>query len=217
MKKTFSILFSVLAALYPVLVFLALVILRIPIRLLSLCIAAVAFVFFLSFTNEKKRSGPIGWKSVAVSAFFIAAGLLCYFSNKTIFLKLYSVVVNITLLIVFGSTLFFPPNIIFRFATLQDKSIKGSATEKKVRHYCRTVTVVWCTFFILNGLVAGYTVFFCSDKIWSIYNGGISYLLMGFLFAAEYLVRKRVQKKLAREDHRDTPVGKGVETGNKSE
>jgi acyl-coenzyme A synthetase/AMP-(fatty) acid ligase len=85
---------------------------------------------------------------------------------------------------------------IFRFATIQDKSIKGSLEEKLVAAYCRKVTWMWCGFFIFNGSMAAITIFFGSDIIWSVYNGGISYILMGSLFAGEFLVRKMVQKKM---------------------
>jgi acyl-coenzyme A synthetase/AMP-(fatty) acid ligase len=85
---------------------------------------------------------------------------------------------------------------IFRFALLQDKTIKGSPGEKRISSYCRKVTVIWCAFFILNEAAAAFTIFFGSDFVWSIYNGGISYILMGILFACEYLVRIRVQKTI---------------------
>jgi acyl-coenzyme A synthetase/AMP-(fatty) acid ligase/3-hydroxymyristoyl/3-hydroxydecanoyl-(acyl carrier protein) dehydratase len=85
---------------------------------------------------------------------------------------------------------------IFRFATMQDKSIKGSLEEKHVASYCRKVTWMWCGFFIFNGGIAAITIFFGSDIIWSVYNGGISYILMGSLFAGEFLVRKMVQKRM---------------------
>jgi acyl-coenzyme A synthetase/AMP-(fatty) acid ligase/3-hydroxymyristoyl/3-hydroxydecanoyl-(acyl carrier protein) dehydratase len=100
------------------------------------------------------------------------------------------------LLGVFGFTLFSPPSMIFRFATFQDKSIVGSLAEKRVEGYCRKVTLVWCGFFILNGGIASYTIFSGSDILWSIYNGGISYILMGLLFAGEFIIRKKADKKM---------------------
>ena len=109
------------------------------------------------------------------------------------------------LLIVFGSTLFLKPNIIFRFATLADKSIAGSSYENQVRLYCKKVTIVWCCFFILNGTAAALTTF--ADKlfgldqeqarrVWAVYNGGISYALMGTLFLVEFIIRKLVDAKM---------------------
>jgi acyl-coenzyme A synthetase/AMP-(fatty) acid ligase len=87
---------------------------------------------------------------------------------------------------------------IFRFAVLQNKRIRGSLGEKRVEAYCRKVTLVWCGFFVLNGGVAAWTVFFAPQALWSLYNGGISYMLMGILFGGELMVRKMADKKTPR-------------------
>lgn len=199
MKRFLTVLFGIIAALYPLLVFTCLVLLKLPVRILSLCIVVLAFAFFLGATgNRKNENGKriMSVRPLFSAGLFLLVGLLCFFSNQTIFLKLYSVVISATLLITFGSTLFFAPNIIFRFATLADKSIIGSVAEKRVEQYCRNVCIVWCIFFIANGSVAAYTAFFASDRVWSVYNGGISYALMGLLFAVEFIIRKQVDKKM---------------------
>lgn len=200
MKKFLKALFYVIAAVYPILVFSLLVVFKVDTKVLSLCIVALAAAFFLSATGSKKvgdnEKGALDWKPLVSSALFLIAGLFCFITGKEYFLKLYSVVINATLLAVFGSTLFIEPNIIFRFATLADKSIKGSSFEKQVYSYCKKVTVVWCCFFIINGGIAAYTTFFCSREVWAIYNGGISYVLMGTLFVVEFIIRKMVDKKM---------------------
>lgn len=207
MKKFLKVLFYVVAAVYPVLVFSMLVVFKMPVRILSLCVVALACAFFLSATGNRKSDGKsekkaLDWRPMLSSALFLLAGILCFVFNKKIFLKLYSVVISATMLFVFGSSLFFKPNIIFRFACLGDKSIKGSSFESQVNDYCRKVTVVWCVFFILNGSISAFTALHdfgndvLNDKIWSVYNGGISYILMGLLFAVEFIVRKMVDKKM---------------------
>lgn len=200
MKKFLKALFYVIAAVYPILVFSLLVVFKVDTKVLSLCIVALAAAFFLSATGSKKvgdnEKGALDWKPLVSSALFLIAGLFCFITGKEYFLKLYSVVINATLLAVFGSTLFIEPNIIFRFATLADKSIKGSSFEKQVYSYCKKVTVVWCCFFIINGGIAAYTTFFCSREVWAIYNGGISYVLMGTLFVVEFIIRKMVDRKM---------------------
>lgn len=207
MKNFLKVLFYVVAAVYPVLVFSMLVVFRMPVRILSLCVVALACAFFLSATGNRKSDGKsekkaLDWRPMLSSALFLLAGILCFVFNKKIFLKLYSVVISATMLFVFGSSLFFKPNIIFRFACLGDKSIKGSSFESQVNDYCRKVTVVWCVFFILNGSISAFTALHdfgndvLNDKIWSVYNGGISYILMGLLFAVEFIVRKMVDKKM---------------------
>ena len=208
MKKFLKALFYVIAAVYPILVFTLLVVFKVETKILSLCIVALAATFFLSATGSKKTSNKksaLDWKPLLSSVLFLAAGLFCFFTGKEFFLRLYSVVINIMLLIVFGSTLFLKPNIIFRFATLADKSITGSSYENQVRLYCKKVTIVWCCFFILNGTVATLTTF--ADKlfgldqeqarrVWAVYNGGISYALMGTLFLVEFIIRKLVDAKM---------------------
>lgn len=208
MRKFLKALFYVIAALYPILVFTLLVVFKVETKILSLCIIALAAAFFLSATGSKKTSnkkGALDWKPLLSSVLFLAAGLFCFITGKEFFIKLYSVVINVTLLFVFGSTLFLKPSIIFRFATLADKSIAGSSYENQVKLYCRNVTIVWCGFFILNGSAAALTTF--ADKIfglspqearrvWAVYNGGISYVLMGTLFVVEFIIRKLVDRKM---------------------
>ncbi|MCL2800281.1 MAG: AMP-binding protein [Treponema sp.] len=134
---------------------------------------------------------PFFWLTTPLFAF----GIFCLFSESGSILKLYPILMNLMFLFIFGITLFMPTSIIFRFAVLMDKSIPSSPWNKKIAEYCRKVTIVWCCFFILNGSFAAYTVFFGSDTLWTIYNGGIVFVLMGLIFAIEYIIRKIIQKK----------------------
>ncbi|MBO4699839.1 AMP-binding protein [bacterium] len=206
MKRAIRIFFYVISALYPILVFALLVVFKLPLKLFSLCVIALAAALFLS-VSAKKGNKNLDWKPLATSILFFIAGLLCFLTGEAIFLKLYPVAINLIFLAFFASTLHSGPNIVFRFATLSDKSIKGAFHEKKVENYCRKVTIIWCIFFILNGSVAILTVFAGrifgitpenADKAWSLYNGGFSYILMGILFAAEFIVRKFVDKKMVK-------------------
>jgi len=56
--------------------------------------------------------------------------------------------------------------------------------------YCRAITAIWCGFFVLNGLTSALLAIWGTRSAWALYSGLIAYLLMGLLFAAEYLVRK---------------------------
>ncbi|MDR2952673.1 MAG: AMP-binding protein [Treponema sp.] len=153
--------------------------------------ALLAFVTGTGFSFRRKNK-DLSWNFLLL----FGLGALCLIVNSSIILKFYPLLMNGLFLAAFGSTLFFPPSMIFRFATLQDKSIRGSLTEKRVSAYCRKVTKVWCGFFIFNGSVAAWTIFSGSDALWSVYNGGISYILIGALFTGEFIVRKIVQKKM---------------------
>jgi acyl-coenzyme A synthetase/AMP-(fatty) acid ligase/uncharacterized membrane protein/3-hydroxymyristoyl/3-hydroxydecanoyl-(acyl carrier protein) dehydratase len=194
LRNISKVLFFIAAALYPALIFYFLVIRKIPLRLFSLFVMAFALFAFIAGTSAKSKAKgkSFFWNSLLL----FGLGALCLIINSALILKLYPLLMNILFLAAFGGTLFFPPSMIFRFATMQDKTIIGSLNEKRVAAYCRKVTVVWCGFFVFNGSMAAWTIFSGSDALWSVYNGGISYILIGVLFAGEFMVRKVVQKKM---------------------
>jgi len=104
-------------------------------------------------------------------------------------LKFYPVMMNLGFLILFVSSLYSPPSIIERLARLQDPNLPEKAIA-----YTRKVTWVWSGFFLLNGSVAAITALWATDKVWMLYNGFIAYILMGCLFAGEWLVRQKVKQ-----------------------
>ncbi|SUB17440.1 Predicted membrane protein [Pantoea agglomerans] len=53
-------------------------------------------------------------------------------------------------------------------------------------------------FFIGNGSMAIYTCLLGDLRLWTLWNGGISYLLIAVLMSAEWLVRQRVRRKSMR-------------------
>lgn len=103
---------------------------------------------------------------------------------------LYPVFMSVTMLVAFAVTLFKPPSMIERFARIMEPDLD----ERGVR-YTRRVTMVWAGFFALNGLIALWTVVAGDLFWWGLYNGLISYLLAGALFAVEFIVRQRVRSR----------------------
>lgn len=184
--------FILLSILCPAAVFCCLVIFHVPIRIFSLFVVFLALVYLLIFTGNKKRN----LKSLVSASLLLLGGIVCLATGKDFFIKLYPVLMNVIFLFTFAATLFSRPNICFRFACLADKKLAKSHISRRVEKYCFKVTLIWCVFFVLNGSAALYTVLCKSDKIWSIYNGGISYILMGVLFAGEFLVRMIVNSKM---------------------
>ena len=126
------------------------------------------------------------WLVSAFGGLLLAAAAA--FGNSVLPLKFYPVLVNAVLLAVFAISLLHPPSAIERFARMQEPDLP----EAGVR-YTRRVTQVWCGFFIVNGSIALATALWASDAGWALYNGLIAYLLMGLLFAGEWLVRRRVR------------------------
>lgn len=94
------------------------------------------------------------------------------------------VVISTVLLLHFGGSLRSVP-IVERFARMQSESLSIA----QVR-YCRTVTMVWCVFFVLNGSTAALLALFAPLAVWAAYTGAGAYVLMGLLGATEYVVRK---------------------------
>jgi len=188
-KRLSVILFSIAAVLYPAMVYYFLAVRNIPLRHFSVFIIAFALIAFFTVTSKKKSF-------LQGSLVLLAVGILCLITNSSIILKFYPLLMNVLMFSFFFSTLFIPPNMIFRFATMQDKSIKGSMGERKVEAYCKNVTLIWCGFFIINGSIAAWTIFSGSDILWSVYNGGISYVLIGLVFTGEFIIRKMTQKNI---------------------
>lgn len=100
------------------------------------------------------------------------------------FLLAYPSLVNLVFLVQFAWSLRGTP-MAERFARLEASDLSPA----EVR-YCRRVTLTWCGFFVLNGGAATALAVLASQTVWAAYTGGISYLLMGLLFAGEYVVRK---------------------------
>ncbi|HEZ2311327.1 TPA: hypothetical protein WHR96_000813 [Neisseria meningitidis] len=101
----------------------------------------------------------------------------------------YPVLVNLMMLAVFGGSLFAGQTVIEKLARLQQPDLPEKAV-----HYTRRVTQVWCVFFIINGTLAALLVRLGRYDWWAVYTGVIAYVLMGMLFAGEWLYRKLVLK-----------------------
>lgn len=175
MSRIRATLVLLLSLTYPLLVYLALG--RFEPRWLAL------LLFSLALLRAATAREPV-WLVAAAGAGLLAA--LTTLLNDALPLKMYPVLVNATLLAVFGISLRHPPTVVERLARLRHPQLPPSGVA-----YTRRVTQVWCGFFVLNGLAALATAMYASDCAWALYNGFIAYLLMGLLFAGEWLVRRR--------------------------
>jgi uncharacterized membrane protein len=95
------------------------------------------------------------------------------------------VAISAVLLVTFGATLGTDLPMIERFARLQVDDL----TPEELR-WCRGWTIAWCAFFIVNGLTALLLALYADLRAWALYNGLISYILMGMMFSFEYVFRK---------------------------
>jgi uncharacterized membrane protein len=179
---------------YPFLMLACLVVFKASARGIGLCLCVVASLNFFAMSDSVGGAAAKArrWGAFGLSLALVA---LVFATDNAVFARMYPVVVNLALLAVFGFSLLNPPTAAFRIATLQDKSLRDPGPERdKAESYCRKVTVVWCCFFALNGSIALYTALVASPVAWSVYNGFISYLLMGALFLGETLARRRAMR-----------------------
>ncbi|MCV2368072.1 COG4648 family protein [Roseateles oligotrophus] len=172
-----SLLVGLLTAAYPLLVYFGLG--RFEPRWLALMLAGLALLRAIGSPDRF-------WRWAAAGALALAG--VSALGNAALPLKLYPVLVNTVLLCVFGASLLHPPSAIERLARLREPELDAHGVA-----YTRRVTQVWCGFFLVNGGIALATGLWASNAQWALYNGLISYLLMGLLLGGEWLVRQRLR------------------------
>lgn len=115
-----------------------------------------------------------------LAGLLILTGLL----NEGIWLLLLPTLVNAGLLLVFARTLLEGPTLIETIARMQDGELRPEEVA-----YCRSVTRVWCAFFVVNGAIALWLALLPDPLPWTLYTGLVSYLLAGLVFSVEFAVR----------------------------
>ena len=180
MKPVFHIALKSLFLLYPFLIFLSLQ-KGLPLRLVAFFLF---FIVLFQFLSQK----IVILKNLL---FFVMLGILIatFYYDTDIFLKAYPVFISSGLLVAFALSLKFPPTIIEKIARLKNADLSDYAIS-----YIRKVTKIWCVFFLFNA-TAAFCTMFMSAQIWLLYNGLISYLLVGSLMGIEFLVRRQHMKR----------------------
>lgn len=130
-------------------------------------------------------------KFLKILAPFIGMFIIIFAFHYTnlIFFKYYPPIVNFCFFVVFFSSLFQEKTVIQKMALLMEPD-----ADEKVMSYTRNLTYVWAVFTLLNFLVSVWTIFL-SKEMWTLYNGCISYILVGMIFAVEYIVRINFKRK----------------------
>ncbi|WP_143425987.1 hypothetical protein [Gilliamella sp. wkB308] len=115
--------------------------------------------------------------------------VISWLFSKYQLLLFYPVAVNLIFFIVFSYSLTQPQTIIEKFARMNNPQLPNQAIR-----YKRNVTIFWSLFFIFNGSVALITCLLENMYWWTIYNGLISYLLIGICMGMEWLIRQKFQR-----------------------
>lgn len=99
----------------------------------------------------------------------------------------YPAVINLGFLMVFYMSLSGHKNFIQQIA---EKTNRISLNAEGIC-YTRKVTLVWCGFFMVNILISTTLAWYEQLELWTVYNGVVSYLVMGVLFLGERIVRPK--------------------------
>ncbi|MCM8525076.1 MAG: hypothetical protein NE327_01060 [Lentisphaeraceae bacterium] len=180
MRKVGGILVILLIIAYPFLVYLG--INHLSLKVIGWIFLGIIIIRSLILKNQNQQWLPI------IIGVFVSTILLNVF-NDPIYLKINPVFISLSVFTAFTITLFKPPSMIETFARIQDKNLPDKAIP-----YCRKITIIWCAFLLINSVIALYTALYTDMKTWTLYNGLISYLLMGALFAGEFLYRTFILK-----------------------
>ena len=170
-NKLFKISGLILSLLYPFCIFFLLK-KGISLRWMSLFLAVLILAAFLR--SQKK---VVLW----IGAVLLAG---CLLTDDIFFLKLYPVCMNFLVCTAFLLSLKGTPLI-----TVFAEKMKHPLTPD-VLNYTRKATWAWGIFMAINTFVSLITVFL-PMSYWTFYNGFLSYILIGLMFGAEYLCRRR--------------------------
>lgn len=117
----------------------------------------------------------------------LSAGLIwgLYFLRDNIWFRAYPVVISS---VMWGAFLFSLKKGRTPLVEVSARAMRKTLNEAEVR-YCYHLTVAWVIFMSLHLGVTLFTLF-SSHTFWALYNGCISYILIGAMFLAGLLIGK---------------------------
>ncbi len=123
----------------------------------------------------------LGWLPILPASMLVLAAWL----DSRGFVLVVPAALSGAFLLAFGATLWRGPPMVERFARLQDPDLTPAEVA-----WCRLWTWIWCVFFCLNAAIGLSLAALGALLAWATYNGLVSYVVMGLLFALEYAIRK---------------------------
>ncbi|NDL65628.1 DNA gyrase subunit B [Enterobacteriales bacterium SAP-6] len=149
---------------------------------------ALAGIFLLRLLVFRGLLPALNWLAKALALFGILLCAASWLLKSHHLLLWYPVMMSGLMLALFSASLFSRASMVERLARLREPWLSPRAIA-----YTRRVTQAWCLFFIINGGAALFTCLYGDMSLWALYNGVISYLLMGLLMGTEWIIRKRIQ------------------------
>lgn len=153
-----------------------------PARWLALPMLGMAAGLFLS---RKSTS----WLEIIAPTLLACLAALVFLSDSKQGALAYPVVINLGLFAYFSNSLRSGQTAIETLARLEQPVLPPEGVR-----YTRTLTKVWCGFFLINGGVAAITAWVGDARMWALYNGLISYALIGLLIAGERMLRPKLMR-----------------------
>ncbi|MFH1806776.1 MAG: hypothetical protein ABID63_17995 [Pseudomonadota bacterium] len=177
LKRVATFALAGLGVAYPVLVYFGLTTFSPQIILTGLMIVVLLRATMFAVAKRYVATGL----AVMVAIILAIAGI----ASELVAIRFYPVIVSLTMATVFTITLFSKTPMIERLARIKIPDLDDYAIA-----YTRTLTKVWIGFFMINAMIAGWTASCSNMEIWTLYNGLVSYILMGVLFVGEWPVRR---------------------------
>ena len=172
---------------YPLFVFLALVVFKLPISIVSIGMMIIAIAYFGFFSSKGKRN----WSAILLGVLAIAVLI----TQKEIVLEFYPICITLVFLFVFGVPLLRGKPIITRFAMMMDSAIETHPGRGILERCCKALNIVWCIHFIISLAVNFMIVFGYDLEIWTLYNALISYLVQGLIIALQFPIVELSNRK----------------------
>jgi uncharacterized membrane protein len=135
----------------------------------------------LSFASSR----VVKWLPGALAA---AMGAWALAFRDALPLQMYPVAISLFFLCLFAGSLAQDQSIVERIARRLDPDLPPEGVR-----YTRRVTQAWCAFFVVNIALTLWSISL-GGEAWAIYSGCVSYLLMGGMFAGEWLIRRRTMR-----------------------
>ena len=182
-RRSLTLVIAALGIAYPFLVYFGL-------RLVSPIVMVAGLLILLMLRFLFDRGGSVRKRLAPVFAVAGIGVLALVALSPLAGLKAYPILVSLGFAGLFASSLISPPTIVERIARLREPDLPASAIP-----YLRNVTMAWIVFFLTNAAISAATAFSGSLEAWTLYNGLISYLLIGAMFAGEFSVRYFVRRQ----------------------
>ena len=135
-----------------------------------------------------RRTAGSGGEAAAL--LLVAAALLGLLAvSPPLAAKAYPAAISFAFAALFLLSVIRPPTIVERIARVREPDLPPAGVA-----YTRKVTILWIGFLVMNGAISVATSLWGSLGQWMLWNGLLSYLATGALFAGEYLVRRLVRR-----------------------